>query len=146
MLLTTVGSGLNALFSLRAPSISITSIVALLVAHPLGIIWSKIIPSRKFRTLDWEWSLNPGPFNIKEHTLIVIMANASFGGGAAYFTDTIQSQKVFYYQDFGMAHDFSSSCRLFLLSSVRPAYISSDSLLSPSSIFRLDLEHFACTE
>jgi hypothetical protein len=64
------------------------------------------MPSRKFKAFGQEWSLNPGPFNIKEHALIVIMANASFGGGVAYFTDTIQAQKAFYHQDFGMAHGF----------------------------------------
>jgi hypothetical protein len=27
----------------------------------------------------WSFDLNPGPFNIKEHTCIVVMSNVSFG-------------------------------------------------------------------
>jgi len=101
MLLTTLGSGLNALFTLRAPAITITSIVAQLVAYPLGVGWAMIFPNKEFTTFGVKWNLNPGPFNFKEHTLIVIMANASFGGGAGYFTDTIAAQQGFYNQDFG---------------------------------------------
>jgi len=103
MLLTTIGSGLNALFTLRSPAISITSIVAQLVAYPLGVGWSWLMPNRQFNTFGVKWNLNPGPFNFKEHTIIVVMANASFGGGAGYFTDTIVAQQGFYGQDFGVS-------------------------------------------
>lgn len=60
LLLTTIGSGLNALFSLRNPSISISSYVAQLVAYPLGKGWEYVMPKRKFKTFGREWSLNPG--------------------------------------------------------------------------------------
>lgn len=43
--------------------------------------------------------LNPGPFNVKEHTIVVVMASVSFS--VAYATDIILAQKVFYNQDFG---------------------------------------------
>ncbi|KUJ16094.1 small oligopeptide transporter [Mollisia scopiformis] len=101
MLLNTIASGLNALFSMRAPTLTITSIVAQLVAYPLGVGWSKVMPSRTFNTCGLRWSLNPGPFNLKEHGLIVIMANAAFGSGVAYFTDTLVAQRGFYGQNFG---------------------------------------------
>ena len=45
-------------------------------------------------------SLNPGPFNVKEHAIIVVMASVSFS--VAYATDIILAQKVFYKQDFGI--------------------------------------------
>lgn len=38
----------------------------------------------------FSFSLNPGPFNIKEHCLIVIIA--STGGGSAYATDILAIQ------------------------------------------------------
>jgi hypothetical protein len=44
--------------------------------------------------------LNPGPFNVKEHAIIVVMASVSFS--VAYATDIILAQKVFYNQDFGL--------------------------------------------
>lgn len=96
MLMTTIGSGLNMLFSLRSPSITITSYVAQLVVYPVGVAWHKVMPDREHTTFGIKWNLNPGPFNFKEHALIVIMANASFGSGAGYFTDILQAQRGFY--------------------------------------------------
>ena len=86
MFLTTIGSALNMLFSMRAPSIVISSLVAQLVAYPIGIAWHKIFPDRVFSIGGLRFNLNPGPFNMKEHTVIVVMANVTFGGGAAYAT------------------------------------------------------------
>jgi len=105
LLLTTIASGLNALFSLRSPTLTISSFVVQLVAYPLGFGWAKVIPSRTFETVGVQWSLNPGPFNMKEHGLIVIMANAAIGNGVGYFTDTIVAQRGFYGQDFGWGFD-----------------------------------------
>lgn len=84
MILVTIASGLNALFSLRAPAIVISSLVVQLVSYPLGCAWAAVVPSRKFHIGRWSFSFNPGPFNIKEHTLIVVMANVNVAGGAAY--------------------------------------------------------------
>ncbi|KAI5287287.1 hypothetical protein KEM54_006097 [Ascosphaera aggregata] len=94
MFLNTVASALNSLFALRAPSITITPIVIQLVAYPIGHIWDLVMPDRTFNTCGVKWNLKPGPFNLKEHAAIVIMANAAFGGGTAYFTDTLTAQKI----------------------------------------------------
>ncbi|KAI5300683.1 hypothetical protein KEM55_005801, partial [Ascosphaera atra] len=105
LLLCTIASALNALFSLRQPSISITPIVVQLVAYPLGVFWTWVMPNRTFKTFGMKWNLNPGPFNIKEHAAIVIMANAAFGGGVGYFTDTLTAQKIWYKEDLGVGWD-----------------------------------------
>ncbi|MCJ1429740.1 hypothetical protein MMC29_007655 [Sticta canariensis] len=99
--LTTLGSAMNMLFSMRSPSISITSLVVQLVAWPIGIAWQTVLPNRQFRIGKVKFNLNPGPFNMKEHTIIVVMANASFGAGQAYATDTLIAQRAFYGQDLG---------------------------------------------
>jgi hypothetical protein len=101
MFMTTIGSGLNMLFSMRYPYIYITSFVAQLITYPMGVGWAMVMPNRQFKTFGIKWNLNPGPFNMKEHTLITVMSNVSFGGGAAYATDTILAQKGFYKHDFG---------------------------------------------
>lgn len=62
------------------------------------------MPKRKFKTLGYTWTLNNGPFNMKEHTLIIIMANASFGGTTAYATDVLLAQEVYYGQKFGWGY------------------------------------------
>ena len=63
---------------MRTPSISVSTLIAQLVAYPIGNMWGNYMPNRTFRTFGIEWALNPGPLTIKEHTLITIMANVSF--------------------------------------------------------------------
>ena len=101
MIFVTIGSGCNMLFSLRNPAIQITSIVAQLVSYPFGLAMAKWLPTKKFKTFGVEWTLNPGPFNIKEHALITIMANVSFAQGAAYSTYSLESLIAFYKVDYG---------------------------------------------
>jgi hypothetical protein len=38
-----LGSSTNLFFSLRYPSVSITPIIALLLVHPLGLLWDQIL-------------------------------------------------------------------------------------------------------
>ena len=105
MLLTTIGSAMNMLFSMRSPQLIITSLVAQLVAYPIGYGWQLTFPNRQFRVGKLKFNLNPGPFNMKEHTIIVVMANCTFGGGAAYATDTLLAQRAFYGQNLGWGFD-----------------------------------------
>jgi OPT family oligopeptide transporter len=101
MLFMTIGSALNQLFSMRNPAIQITSIVAQLVSYPAGVAWEKVMPTRTFTTFGHKWSLNPGPFNMKEHTLITVMANVSFSQGSAYSTYGLEALIGFYGVDYG---------------------------------------------
>lgn len=105
LLFATIGSALNMLFSLRQPYIVIPSYVAQVVAYPVGVAWAKTMPNRKFRIFGLEFNLNPGPFGKKEHAIVVIMANATFGGGAAYATDVLLAQRAFYNQRFSWAFE-----------------------------------------
>lgn len=68
---------INQLFSIRQPAISIEANVVQLLAFPMGKAWEKWVPDRRFRLFGKEHSLNPGPFNKKEHMLIAIMANTA---------------------------------------------------------------------
>ncbi|CZT53395.1 probable sexual differentiation process protein ISP4 [Rhynchosporium secalis] len=96
ILFTIVGSGINQFFSMRYPSVTITSLVAQLLSYPLGCLLANALPIKSFRILGrWTFVLNPDHhFNIKEHAVITIMSNLSFG--ASWATDIIQAQKVFY--------------------------------------------------
>lgn len=60
-----VVSGLNTLYTLRTPSITISSSVVLLLAYPFGKLWEKAIPSWTVPLGAWSFNLNPGPFNTK---------------------------------------------------------------------------------
>uniref|UniRef100_A0A0D9V376 Oligopeptide transporter 4 n=1 Tax=Leersia perrieri TaxID=77586 RepID=A0A0D9V376_9ORYZ len=81
------------------PSLPITVQVASL---PLGHLLARVLPRRKFRAPallgGGEWSLNPGPFNMKEHVLISSFANAgcAFGNGNAYAVMIVDIIRAFY--------------------------------------------------
>ncbi|EFY98860.2 OPT oligopeptide transporter [Metarhizium robertsii] len=98
--LVVVGASMNTLFSLRQPSISIGPLVAQIIAWPVGHAWARFMPKRNFTTWGFTWTLNPGPFNIKEHSIIGVMASVSFS--VAYSTDIILAQRIFYKQNFGV--------------------------------------------
>ncbi|KAI9641572.1 hypothetical protein NHQ30_010384 [Ciborinia camelliae] len=100
LLLVIVGASMNTLFSLRSPSIGLGALIAQIIAWPLGHGWARVMPKRQFNTFGLKWSLNPSPFNIKEHSVIVVMASVSFS--AAYATDILVAQIAFYKQDFGL--------------------------------------------
>ncbi|KAK6527554.1 hypothetical protein TWF694_004537 [Orbilia ellipsospora] len=99
LFLVTIVAAFNTVFSMRAPSISIGSFVALLITYPMGRGWDLIMPKRVFKTFGIEWSLVPGQFNKKEHVIILAMVNV--GGGVAYATDIFLAQITRYKFDFG---------------------------------------------
>ncbi|CAD1810437.1 OPT family small oligopeptide transporter [Candida parapsilosis] len=106
LILTTIGSAMNMYFSLHRPTITITTLVTSILAYPMGRFWARCFPNWKIFGVP----LNPGPFNIKEHAVITIMANASFNSGPAYSTDILVSMNKFYNIDFGIG--FALVCTL----------------------------------
>jgi hypothetical protein len=65
ILFCVVISGLNTLYTLRTPSLTISGSVVLLLAYPLGKLWEKITPNWTVPLGKWSFELNPGPFNTK---------------------------------------------------------------------------------
>ncbi|RIA90001.1 oligopeptide transporter OPT family [Glomus cerebriforme] len=61
---------------------------------------AKFLPTKVFRIWRWGFSLNPGPFNVKEHVCIAA-AVTSGGITSAYATDIIAVQELFYGQSVG---------------------------------------------
>ncbi|KAB8299050.1 hypothetical protein EYC80_001177 [Monilinia laxa] len=121
MLFAILGSSTNLFFSLRYPSVSITPVIALLLVHPLGLMWDGVLkrrddPDEEFidghrcssregnersgkpatglrRLRLW---LAQGKWNEKEHSCVYISSNVSFG--FAFATDVIVEQTHFYNQ------------------------------------------------
>ncbi|KAI1656429.1 small oligopeptide transporter [Daldinia decipiens] len=87
MIFVTLGSGLNMLLSMRSPMVNFPAIVVVLLVYPIGSLWAKIMPTRVFKTFGQEWTLNTGPFTIKEHVVVTIMSNVSIA--YAYSTDAL---------------------------------------------------------
>ncbi|OAX34104.1 OPT oligopeptide transporter [Rhizopogon vinicolor AM-OR11-026] len=92
--------GLNQFFFFRYPSVNITGTVAQLLSFPLGRLWAAVMPNVSV----FGARLNPGPFTIKEHVLITIMATV--GWQSAYATDIIAVQRVFYGQTFNFSYQW----------------------------------------
>lgn len=60
-----VASGLNTLYTLRQPSLTISANAVLLLAYPLGKLWEKAVPAWDVPLRAWSFSLNPGHFSTK---------------------------------------------------------------------------------
>lgn len=88
-------SFVNQFFWYRSQPLSISSISAQIAVVPLGHLMAKTITKRVFfKGSRWEFTLNPGPFNVKEHVLITILANA--GAGTVYAAHVLSAVKLFY--------------------------------------------------
>ncbi|KAJ1850819.1 hypothetical protein LPJ73_003266, partial [Coemansia sp. RSA 2703] len=81
----------NMYYWFRSNPITLGVPVVQLLSLPAGWIMSRILPRRTLNTFGLRWSLNPGPFSIKEHVLISIFANASTG--TTYALDIIVARK-----------------------------------------------------
>ena len=53
-------------------------LVAQLLSYPIGRVWAALLPRWKILGV----SINPGPFSVKEHVIVTIMAGV--GATSAY--------------------------------------------------------------
>ncbi|KAJ1733963.1 hypothetical protein LPJ72_002598 [Coemansia sp. Benny D160-2] len=100
----------NQYYWFRENPITLNGYVVQLLTFPIGYIMALVLPKRKFNTFGWEWSLNPGPFNIKEHVLISIFAGTSVG--TTYGIDVVTIKRMWYKLDMGFGPSI-----LFILTS-----------------------------
>ncbi|KAI5438963.1 hypothetical protein KIW84_024625 [Lathyrus oleraceus] len=67
---------------------------------PIGKFMATTLPTKEYSFVGWRFTLNPGPFNMKEHVIIAIFANygvsSSGGGGDVYFIGAITIMKAYY--------------------------------------------------
>ncbi|KAK4273864.1 hypothetical protein QN277_017176 [Acacia crassicarpa] len=88
-------SFVNQFFWYRTQPLSVTSISAQIAVVPLGHLMARTLPKRIFfKDTRFQFSLNPGPFNVKEHVLITIFANS--GAGTVYATHILTAVKIYY--------------------------------------------------
>ncbi|KAK7757720.1 hypothetical protein SLS62_000098 [Diatrype stigma] len=124
VLFSIIGSSTNLFFSLRYPSVAITPVIALLLVHPLGLLWDYGLkgqddppeefidgvrtsgstsnmstdssPQIRSRRKRLRLWLAQGTWNEKEHSCVYVSSNVSFG--FAFATDVIVEQTQFYNQ------------------------------------------------
>ena len=78
----------------------------LIDADPAGKLLERILPTRKFRIFGRECSLNPGPFTKKEHGLITVMANVSFGAPYTNYIVPTQALPVFFNESWAYSRGY----------------------------------------
>ncbi|KAL7154836.1 hypothetical protein ABFS83_03G030300 [Erythranthe nasuta] len=112
-------SFLNTFFSYRTEPLTVTMISVQVATLPIGRFMANVLPTTKFTVPGFGsrlFSLNPGPFNMKEHVLISIFANAgsAFGGGSAYAVEIVDIIKAIYKRNIS----FTASLLLVLTTQV----------------------------
>ncbi|KAI0706064.1 OPT oligopeptide transporter [Cytidiella melzeri] len=92
----------NTLMSLRSWNFTLNTLIIQVAILPFGKLMAYALPTKRFQTLGYEWTLNPGPFNVKEHTLITAMANVTWM--TPYVTTVFIVQTTIYGQDLTFAY------------------------------------------
>ncbi|XP_047957244.1 oligopeptide transporter 5-like [Salvia hispanica] len=89
---------LNQFFVYRQNALSVSSVAAQILVLPVGKLMAATLPTEavKIPGTKWSFTMNPGPFNLKEHCLITIFANAGVTG--AYAVNIITIIKAFYHR------------------------------------------------
>ncbi|KAL3742330.1 hypothetical protein ACJRO7_017755 [Eucalyptus globulus] len=92
---------LNTFFMYRTQPLTISSILMQITVLPIGKFMARALPAKRYRFFGYSFTLNPGPFNIKEHVLITIFANCGVatGGVDAYSIGPITVMKTYYKQN-----------------------------------------------
>ncbi|KAF9609027.1 hypothetical protein IFM89_012467 [Coptis chinensis] len=96
-------SFLNQFFGYRQVPLFISSVSAQIVVLPIGRFMAATLPTKSIRipATPWSLTLNPGPFNLKEHVLITIFANS--GSNGVYGVNIITIVKAFYFRGIPIA-------------------------------------------
>ncbi|KAL4594728.1 hypothetical protein ACB092_12G040000 [Castanea dentata] len=88
-------SFVNQFFWYRKTPLTVSSISAQIAVVPIGHFMAKALPKDPFfKGTRFEFTMNPGPFNIKEHVLITIFANS--GAGTVYAAHILSAVRLYY--------------------------------------------------
>ncbi|KAF9114526.1 hypothetical protein BGX27_010583 [Mortierella sp. AM989] len=141
---TAIVSFVNQFFYLRQTQISIGYSVVALISLPLGHLMARVLPTHEMSLFGMKFSLNPGPFSIKEHILIGTMT--AVNTSTAYAVDIVLLQKLFYNAEkpfiAGLLLVYTTQITGFALAGglrkflIRPAHMIWPSTLVTASLFR----------
>ncbi|KAF9929026.1 hypothetical protein FBU30_001935 [Linnemannia zychae] len=92
-LFSVIGSVLLQFYYYRVATGALSIYFVNLASYALGAGMAKVLPKTKFTIGGYTMSLNPGPFNIKEHALIGIAANSA--AGSAYAISILSATDLF---------------------------------------------------
>ncbi|KAF2773243.1 OPT superfamily oligopeptide transporter [Teratosphaeria nubilosa] len=67
-----IGCGVSGFYYFKPYDVSLTSYAVQLLSWGMGDACARWLPKKQYNTFGYKWSLNPGPWNAKEHALIVV--------------------------------------------------------------------------
>ncbi|SMQ48424.1 unnamed protein product [Zymoseptoria tritici ST99CH_3D7] len=65
-----IGNIVGTIFEFKPFAGSLPSTAVALFSWGMGATMAKYLPTRTFKFFKWKWTMNPGPFRIKEHVMI----------------------------------------------------------------------------
>ncbi|KAH6879876.1 isp4 protein [Thelonectria olida] len=127
-----VGCIISTFYFFKPYSTTLSGVTIQLLSWWTGMAMARWLPTRKWTTFGYEWSLNPGPWNSKEHALIVVAVWGS--QHTAYGLGPISALELYY------GHRISAGWSiLFLLSTQLLGYgfvgLFRDIVVRPPKIF-----------
>ncbi len=112
-LIITIASAANSYWTFRFPSPTVTVLLAIVIAWPLGNAAEKIPERLNFHAPKWlggfPVTLNPGYWNIKEHAVIAQMAIIGLNANISYpiYYLTVQDLPYFWADSHGLGFAFA---------------------------------------
>ncbi|KAJ1885194.1 hypothetical protein LPJ66_010239, partial [Kickxella alabastrina] len=93
-------SFVNQFYWERDNPIALNLLIVQLLCYPVGVAMAWGLPVRTWNCFGYKWSMNPGPFTIKEHVLVSLMANAS--SNMALTVDIFAVLRLYYDPSFSL--------------------------------------------
>ena len=103
------GCMISSFYYFKPYSTTLSTVTVQLLAWAMGTSMARWLPKRVFQTFGYQWTLNPGPFNSKEHALVVISVWGS--QHTAYGLGPLSALELYY----GMSSLSSHSCKTWVL-------------------------------
>ncbi|KAK3935489.1 oligopeptide transporter [Diplogelasinospora grovesii] len=94
-----VGCAISSVYYFKPYSVRLSGYVVQLLSWGMGHAMARYLPDRKVTTFGFEWNLNPGPWNAKEHALILV---AYWGSTyTAYGLGPLSAMELYYNKRIG---------------------------------------------
>ncbi|EHS63899.1 uncharacterized protein PGTG_20881 [Puccinia graminis f. sp. tritici CRL 75-36-700-3] len=94
------GAAIGQIFFFKSNGIGFNIFLIILVSYPMGKALERLLPNATISlTRRWSFRLNPGPFTLKEHLLIGVLASGA--SGSSYAGDIVAVQDLYYHRDIG---------------------------------------------
>ncbi|RBA11793.1 oligopeptide transporter 6 [Fusarium proliferatum] len=126
-----LGCVISTFYYFKPYSTTLSTVTVQLLSWWTGNSLARWLPTKRFTTFGYEWTLNPGPWNTKEHALIVVAVWGS--QHTAYGLGPLTALELYY------GHKINAGAIMFLLSTQLIGYgfvgIFRDIVVRPPKIF-----------